>query len=266
MLRFEDKMAQGGLPTLQEVGRFFMREDPVCQSLRRITGKLENLKVPYAVVGGMALVAHGYTRTTVGVDILVTAEGLAKVHEGLDGSGRVPPFKGSRNLRDAETGVRIEFVIAGLYPGDGKPKPVAFPHPGEASVEMDGIRYVRLDRLVEIKLASGMTNPGRLRDLADVQELIRHLKLPEDFSSQLNPFVQEQYRHLWEAVQADDGGSSQAGDTRQLHKSRMLSGVRNPLTRLLRDTNASRRIRKCTRTCECADWVVTPACSVVKGP
>jgi hypothetical protein len=28
-----------------------------------------------------------------------------------------------------ETGVCVEFVVAGEYPGDGKPKPVAFPDP-----------------------------------------------------------------------------------------------------------------------------------------
>jgi len=44
------------------------------ESLRRIASKLEELKIPYAVAGGMALVAHGYERTTVDVDVLVSAE------------------------------------------------------------------------------------------------------------------------------------------------------------------------------------------------
>ena len=64
----------------------------------------------------------------VDVDILVTREGLSVIHAKLDGLGYVPPFSGSKNLRDAEHGVRIEFLIAGEFPGDGKPKPVAFPN------------------------------------------------------------------------------------------------------------------------------------------
>ena len=52
-------------------------------------------------------------------------------------------------------------------------------------------------------MISGMTNPGRLKDLADVQELIRLLRLPAEFAEQLQPFVKEKYGELWQAVQAD---------------------------------------------------------------
>jgi hypothetical protein len=137
------------------------------------------------------------------VDILVTADGLKAVHAALDGLGYVPPFAGSKNLRDAETQVRIEFLVAGQFPGDGKPKPVAFPEPDEAAVEIDGIRYIRLATLIELKIASGMTNPGRLKDLGDVQELIRALKLPESFSANLDPFVASKYEELWQGVNTD---------------------------------------------------------------
>ena len=137
-----------------------MRDDPVHQALREITRRLEALRIPYAIVGGMALVAHGYTRTTVDVDVLVTRDGLDLAHESLAGFGYVPPLAGSKNLRDTQTGVCIEFLVSGQYPGDGKPKPVAFPDPSAVAVEIDGIRFVALPKLIELKLASGMTNPG----------------------------------------------------------------------------------------------------------
>jgi hypothetical protein len=174
-----------------------MRDDPVHQTLRKISAKLDELGIAYAVVGGMALGAHHFVRATVDVDILVDAEGLRRIHENLDGRGFVPPFAGSRNLKDAETGVRIEFLVQGQFPGDGKPKPVAFPNPIEAGEIINNIRYLRLPALIEIKLASGMTNAGRLRDLADVQELIRVLALPRDFSQQLNSFVRPKFDELW---------------------------------------------------------------------
>jgi hypothetical protein len=113
----------------------------------------------------------------------------------------VAPFTGSRNLRDAESGVRVEFLVTGEYPGDGKPKPVTFPNPQDASTVIDGIRFLNLPNLVELKLASGMTNPLRLQDLADVQRLIQELTLPLEFEFRLDPFVRAKYQGLWETVQ-----------------------------------------------------------------
>jgi hypothetical protein len=100
----------------------------------------------------------------------------------------VQPAGTSTKLRDTTTGVRIEFLITGGYPGDGKPKPVAFPDPAAAAVDIDGIRYLELPTLVELKLASG-TASHRMKDLGDVQELIRTLSLPRGFGEQLNQYV-----------------------------------------------------------------------------
>src|SRR5258708_33450261 len=99
----------------------------------------------------------GPRRFTKSVDFPATADGLKTIHEKLEGLGYVPPFTGSKQLRDTESGVRIEFLVAGQFPGDGKPKPVAFPDPSEAATRIDGIAYLQLPKLVELKLASGMT-------------------------------------------------------------------------------------------------------------
>lgn len=202
---FEIRMRRGGSQAIREASRFFMRDDPVHKALRRISGKLCELAIPHAIVGGMALVAHGYDRTTVDVDILVTADGLAEIHRLLNGRGYVPPFEGSRNLRDTEDGVRIEFLVAGQFPGDGKPKPTPFPDPAGHSVEIDGVKYLTLPKLVELKLASGMSNSGRLKDLADVQELIRALDLPASFADGLHPSVRDRFLELLRGVESDRG-------------------------------------------------------------
>ena len=107
-------------------------------------------------------------------------------HEKLEGLGYLPPFTNSKHLRDTEHGIKIEFLTTGDYPGDGKPKPVSFPDPRQVSSDVDGITYVNLPNLVELKLASGMTNAGRLKDLADVMELIKVRGLPIEFAEQLN--------------------------------------------------------------------------------
>ena len=183
--------------------RFLMRSGPVHETLRRIVDKLTELGVPYSVAGGMALVAHGYNRTTVDVDILVTAEGLQRIHQSLDGLGYVPPFAGSKNLRDTTTTVRIEFLVCGAFPGDGKPKPVAFPDPTAAAVKIDGVNYLQLPHLIELKIASGMTGGvARLKDFADVVELIRLLNLDERFAAQLNPYVRDKFIELKRGLDA----------------------------------------------------------------
>jgi hypothetical protein len=202
MVVYEDRLNHDVGWALREGSMHFEEQSAVHKTLSRITQRLAGLGIPYALVGGMALFFHGYRRFTEDVDLLVTREGLQEVHRQLEGLGYVPPFAGSKQLRDAETGVRIEFLVTGEYPGDGKPKPVAFPDPAQAAVvEAHGIRLLALPRLMELKLASGMTNPGRVRDLADVQELIKFLHLPADLADQLDPYVQAKYRELWDAVQ-----------------------------------------------------------------
>jgi hypothetical protein len=88
---------------------------------------LEALGVAYGVVGGYALIAHVVRRFTEDIGILVSGEGLDRLHKQLVGLGYVRVAPGSLSLRDVETGVKIEFIVTGEFPGDGKPKPVAFP-------------------------------------------------------------------------------------------------------------------------------------------
>ena len=185
---------------LREGSMHFEKESAVQKTLQRITKRLDDLAIPYAVVGGMAMFFHGYRRFTEDVDILVTAEGLKEIHERLEGLGYVPPFAGSKHLRDTESGVRIEFLVTGQYPGDGRPKPVAFPDPAQSRVVMEDISFLALPKLIELKLASGISNPRRARDLVDVQEMIEVLQLPETFGEQLDPSVREKYRELWTTV------------------------------------------------------------------
>lgn len=204
MQAFEEKMKRGGEAAIREAASFFMREDPVHRTLRDVTRRLRELNIPHAVVGGMALVAHGYDRTTKDVDILVTPAGLATIHEKLVGLGYRPPFAGSKHPRDTDTGVRVEFLVTGQFPGDGKPKPTAFPDPDAVAEDIDGIRYVNLPTLVELKLASGMTNPQRLKDLADVQELARTLGLGPEFADKLHPYVRGKFVELCTGLTRDD--------------------------------------------------------------
>jgi hypothetical protein len=196
-MAYEKRLDHDARWALTEGSRFFEKQGSVHEALRKITARLDELGVPYAIAGGMALFEHGYRRFTEDIDILVTQRDLKTIHEKLEGRGYLPPFPRAKNLRDTELGVRIEFLIAGQFPGDGKPKPVAFPDPSRVAESRSGIRCLNLPTLIELKLASGMTDPGRQKDLADAIELIKLLELPEDFARKLHPFVQGKYAELW---------------------------------------------------------------------
>jgi hypothetical protein len=168
--------------------------------MRRIAKRLNELEVPYAIAGGMALYSHGLRRFTDDVDILVTQDALDRIHEACDGRGYVRPFETSKNLRDAELKVKIEFIVTGQFPGDGKPKAVAFPDPAQVFEVHDGIKVVNLPTLVELKLASGISALDRDKDLADVVELIKTLDLPEELADSLNPYVRPTYEQMWRRV------------------------------------------------------------------
>src|SRR3954453_5445672 len=98
---------------LREGSMHFEKESAVHKALEKVTRRLRELNIPYAVVGGMAMFFHGYRRFTEDVDILVTPEELKKAHEQLEGLGYSPRFPGSKHLRDTEFGVRVEFLVAG---------------------------------------------------------------------------------------------------------------------------------------------------------
>src|SRR3982751_4434842 len=152
---YEERLRKEWDWAMDEGDRFFREEDAVFKTLRTIARRLDTLKIPYVVVGAMALNAHGFRRLTVDVDLLVTREGLKTIHDHLEGLGYLPPFQGSKHLRDTEHGVRVEFLVTGDFPGDGKPKPVAFPDPAEVAVDLSGIKWLGLPSLVELKLDSG---------------------------------------------------------------------------------------------------------------
>jgi len=202
MIAYEQLLDRDRRWAFREGSMHFEKESAVHKTLERIAQRLDELCIPYAVVGGMALFFHGLRRFTEDVDLLVTREGLQELHRRLEGLGYLPPFAGSKHLRDTESGVRIEFLVAGDYPGDGLPKPIAFPDPAAVSVDIEGIHFLALPTLIELKLASGMTNPGRLKDLGDVQGLIANLGLSENLASELHPFVRDKYVELWHGVQS----------------------------------------------------------------
>src|SRR4051794_36234694 len=111
MIAYEERLNQDRPWAWQEASQYFAKCNAVHRTLEKLACRLDNLLIPYALAGAMAMFYHGYRRFTEDVNILVTREWLQRIHEELEGSGYLPPFTGSKNLRDTDSGVRIEFII-----------------------------------------------------------------------------------------------------------------------------------------------------------
>jgi hypothetical protein len=176
-------------------------------ALEQLVADLKNHDIDYVVIGAVALFAHGYRRFTNNIDIVLTDEGLKRFVTPI--GGRSPQtlcnydadITSNKRVRSFPHGISIKVMTSGEYPGDGRPKPVSMPEPTAAALEIDGIKFVTLEKLVELKLASGITAPDRLKDLADVQELIKVRALPPEFTERLDPYVRDKFLELLESVE-----------------------------------------------------------------
>jgi hypothetical protein len=66
------------------------------------------------------------------------------------------------------------------------------------------VALLPLPKLIELKLASGISAPHRLKDLADVLELIRGLALPREMADSIDASVRDKYLEPWQAAQSAD--------------------------------------------------------------
>lgn len=197
---FEQRLAADARWALTQGSIYFEQQGLVHETVRRIAKHLGNLGIDYAVAGGLALFFHGYRRFTQDVDLVVNRAALGRIHREKESLGYFCLFPNSKHVYDAASGVRIKFLIAGDVVGNSG-SPFTIPEPALVAEELEGLHCLSLPALLNLKIASGMSSPLRARDLADAQELIRILKLDEDFASHLHPYVQSKYAVIWAATQ-----------------------------------------------------------------
>lgn len=196
MKTYEQELGSSFAAVLREADALYEGRGRLKKTYERLSARLESMGIPHSLVGGFALILHGVRRFTEDIDILIRPDDVTVLQNHLIGKGYVDIAGGGKSIRDAETGVRIDFVIAGEFPGDGERKPLAFPDPESEAKRDDGIRVIGLKTLIELKLASGMTASERLQDLADVQRLIQVHHLDRDFAGKLHPYVRNKFIEL----------------------------------------------------------------------
>ena len=170
---------------------------------RRVARELDAIGADYRVIGGMAVHHHGWERSTKDLDLLVDEADYSRIREKLLESGFLPTAPRRKTLRDAVTGIEVDFLIAGVdRPGSSR-APVAFPSPGSLPAETGELpgKYVDLLHLIELKLFSAKYGRARERDSIDVVELLRRNPLPRESLDRLHPDVREVYAYWWKAAQ-----------------------------------------------------------------
>ncbi len=185
---------------------FFAGKDEVHKSLRRIVNRLKRAGIPYAVMGGMAVNAHKYVRTTGDVDLLLTPDGLAEFQRRYVTKNYRRVEGRPRRFVDRINNVGIDFLLTGRYPGSGVVGPIRFPDPERVGEPIDKATVVNLPTLVELKLAA-----RRYRDFGDVVELIRFNDLDESFADRLHPSVRGDYIECLEEKRRNDEYDAREG-------------------------------------------------------
>ena len=185
-------------------GRFFMDEADAQKALYKLTAILEAEALPYAIIGALALNEYGHRRVTVDVDLVMRDADLQTFKARWLGRGYAERTPGSGKLRDTEHGVDVDVLSTGRFPGDDKPKPIAFPDPSTTAIRGRRFALLPMPRFIELKLASGMVAPHRAKDLVDIQELIRSAALSREVAGELHPWVRDRFLELWDLAQVPD--------------------------------------------------------------
>ncbi len=181
-----------------------MGEADAQRALYRLTATLEADDLPYAIIGAFALNAYGHRRATVDVDLVMREDHLQAFKRKHLGQGYEERVPGTGKLIDTLYGVNIDVLSTGRFPGDDKPKPIAFPDPATTALRGERFALLPMPRFIELKLASGIAAPHRGKDLVDVQELIRSAGLSPAVADELHPWVRAKFLELWHLAQTPD--------------------------------------------------------------
>jgi len=183
-------------------GAYILRENTgtsgIVKTARTVASVLADHDIPHLVVGGLAVQEHGYPRVTIDVDIVVpdVLEAVEFLTADLTGPFYRVPETPDR-VEDRRNGVKVDLLPAGKVLQRGCKVP--FPQPGKVAEQ---IQIVTLEELISLKLDSWANNPTRrLKDKADVVELIKYRNLPRDLA--INPAVRAHYFETWDALQAE---------------------------------------------------------------
>jgi hypothetical protein len=184
---------------VKEISLFFDGKDEVHKSMRRLVRRLDRAGIPYAIMGGIAVYAHRYRRTTDDLDVLLRPEGLAEFRRLFVPKHYATTPNRSRRFVDKQNQITLDVLVAGYYPGSGVAGPITFPDPTKVAEPRGKVQGIDLPTLIQLKLAA-----RRYQDLADVVNLIRFNELDESFQGHLHASLRRDYIECLEEKRRED--------------------------------------------------------------
>jgi hypothetical protein len=156
-----------------------MEQADINLTVRELAADLARFELDYAILGDVALSAHGVPREAKCVEVLVTQAGLTRFRFQFVGRGYVEATPGSQtSFRNTGTDVQIDFFTPGGVIG-GNESSFVLPEPGRVAQKIGNARYADVPTLVATRLAAGGDGIG------DSHELARTLGLNAGFAEQL---------------------------------------------------------------------------------
>ena len=151
----------------------------IAEKLKQILAALDAQAIPYAVCGGLAVVLHGYVRTTDDVDLLVLPKDIGCAKDALRAAGFAHALPEPLHFANGAFPVTVhrlvhfegeDHLVVDLLEAD-----LAF-----AEIWAEREPYEWEGRTIWVVSRAGLLrlkrNAGRAQDLADIE----HLRLEED--------------------------------------------------------------------------------------
>jgi hypothetical protein len=136
--------------------------------LKQLVDALNNARIAFALIGGLALAAHKVIRATQDIDLLIDADASEKINGLLTDLG----YRCIHRSDDAGNYRRDDERVDLLYAG----RPIARQLLNTAAAQQTSfgiLRIVSTEGLIGFKLQAMVNNPRRTQDLEDIRALMR---------------------------------------------------------------------------------------------
>ncbi len=174
-------------------------DSPLIKTLQKIHRFFNDLNIPYAVIGGLAVIRNGAYRTTHDIDILTFQSGWEKLKTYLKDYFEV----GIDFATDKENNIQIDLLFA----SDDRDMVFVLPEPDKVCEYdydlkanfMDLFNTIQLKTAVYIQKEEEYGIELAAKDLADVVELIKHNKdkSTDTFINKLHKGVKDRFKKIF---------------------------------------------------------------------
>jgi hypothetical protein len=166
----------------------------ISSGMKQIAGVLKANRIKFCFIGGCILFKYNYRVTTDGIDILIAKKDRGKFEKLMH--VLYEPFP-TRSKSVNWTDPAIEGRV--LFEGDGAgndTEGIKYINPDSVMIEDAGIPVLKLEKLIEYKISSGIYGE-RFKDFADVIELIKRNNLSKKYANSFREDLKNKYIELW---------------------------------------------------------------------